>query len=546
MTATSAGPAVAERPARRRTPRPPARTITALVVGGALLLAGDPFRSWNPGGVPQVRRFFAAALQPELGGDFSALVWREALVTLSFAVLGTALAMMLGLVGSVVLSRRWWVPPGGGRPARGWQVVRALAVVPRSVHEVVWALLLLNVLGLDPLVAVLAIGIPFGAITAKVFADAIDDADGSAHDALRAAGAGRLSALAYGVWPAIRSDLVSYGFYRFECSIRSAAILGIVGAGGLGFQLSLSFTSLRYGEVWTALWALVLLNGAADAWSGWVRNHSPTLLTADGARVATGQRRSSAFATGIVLVPGIALAWWWLELAPSSVWSDRTRAQLSYLAGELLPPGLRAGWGTILDQTLDTVVLSVLAMAIAFVGASLVALVASGTVGPGGLLGSALRTGTRAVLLVTRAIPPPVWAIVILFVLLPGPWPGAVALGVYNLGVLGRLLAEALEGTDDGPALALRAAGATPLEAAAYATIPAAVERFVSLGLYRWEVTIRETVVVGVVGAGGLGRALDQELSAFAWSRVAGILLALVAVTFLVDATSTAVRRRGG
>ena len=543
MTATSAPPVGA--PARRAR-RSLARTVVALGVVAAVVHAGDPFRSWNPSGWPQVRRFLAAAVRPELGGDFLALVWRESLVTLSYAVVGTALAMVLGLLGSVVLARRWWTRPGHARPGGGWQLVRAAGVVPRSLHEVVWGLLLLNVLGLDPLVAVLAIGIPFGAITAKVFADAIDDADGAAYDALRAAGAGRLPALAYGIWPAIRSDLVSYGFYRFECSIRSAAILGIVGAGGLGFQLSLSFTSLRYGEVWTVLWALVLLNGAADAWSGWVRHRSPTVLAADGTRLSTGARRSAAFATGIVLVPGVALSWWWLDLSPTHLWSARTRQQIGYLAGELVPPALRSGWATIVEQALDTLALSVLAMTLAFVGAALVALIASGTIGPGGAAGAALRAAMRALLLLTRAIPPPVWAIVALFVLFPGPWPGAVALGIYNVGVLGRLLAEALEGADDGPALALRASGASPLAAAAYATVPATLDRFASLGLYRWEVTIRETVVVGVVGAGGLGRALDQELSSFAWSRVTGILLALVVVTFAVDAASTALRRRAG
>lgn len=542
-TATAAGAPPVDLPPRRGR-RSPARAATVLVVVIAVVLAGDPFDAWNQGGADQVRRFFAAALQPELDGAFLALVWSEALVTASYAVLGTALAMVIGVLGAVVVSRRWWTPAGGGSPGGGWQVARLAAVAPRSVHEVVWGLLLLNVLGLDPLVAVLAIGIPFGAITAKVLADAIDDVDGATYRALRAAGAGPTAALAYGIWPAIRSEVVSYGFYRFECAIRSAAILGIVGAGGLGFQLALSFTSLRYGEVWTVLWALVLLNGAADAWSGWVRRRSPTVLAADGSRLRRTGPRSGAFATGIVLLPGVVLAWWWLDLSLDGLRSDRTAEQVGYLAEELVPPGLRDGWATILEQALDTLVLSVLAMAIALVGASVVALVASGTVGPGGVGGAVLRGAIRSVLLVTRAIPPPVWAIVALFVWFPGPWPGAVALGIYNLGVLGRLLAEALEATDDGPALALRGAGASKLEAAAYASVPVALDRFASLGLYRWEVAIRETVVVGVVGAGGLGRALDQELSAFAWSNVAGILLALVAVTFLVDATSTALRRR--
>jgi phosphonate transport system permease protein len=154
------------------------------------------------------------------------------------------------------------------------------------------------------------------------------------------------------------------------------------------------------------------------------------------------------------------------------------------------------------------------------------------------------RIGARALLLLTRAVPPPVWAVVALFVLRPGPWPGALALAAYNVGVLGRLLAEAVEGVDDQAARALRAAGASPVQAVAYATLPTVAGRFASLGLYRWEVAIRETVVVGVVGAGGLGRALDQELSSFAWGNVTGLLLALVALTVAVDAASTALRRR--
>ncbi|MFP5322420.1 MAG: PhnE/PtxC family ABC transporter permease [Acidimicrobiia bacterium] len=512
-------------------------------VAGALVLAGSPFDDLNPGGWPQVRRFFAAALSPELSGDFLALVWREALVTLAYAVLGTTLALVLGLVGGVLTSRRWWTGAADRRPGAGWQLSRAAAIVPRSVHEVVWGLLLLNVLGLDPLVAVLAIGIPFGAITAKIFADAIDDADPGAYRALRLAGAGRLAGLAYSIGPTVRSELLSYGFYRFECAIRSAAILGIVGAGGLGFQLALSFTSLRYGEVWTVLWALVLLNGAADAWSGWVRRRAPAVLAGDGARL---RRRSgsAAFGTGAALVPAALASWWWLGIDVSTLWAARARDQLSYLAAELAPPSTVDGWWALVEQALDTVALAVLAMAIAFPLAVAVALLAAGAVGPRGLAGAAVRATARAALLLTRAVPPPVWAIVVLFVLRPGPWPGAVALAAYNLGVLGRLLAEALEAADDRHALALRAAGATRAQAAAYATLPSVADRFTSLGLYRWEVAIRETVVVGVVGAGGLGRSLDEALSAFAWSEVTGIVLALVAVTFAVDATSTALRRR--
>jgi phosphonate transport system permease protein len=127
-----------------------------------------------------------------------------------------------------VAARFWW------RGRAPWVAVRALLAIPRGMHEVVWGLLLLAVVGLDPVVAVLAIGLPYGAVTAKVVSEILDEADPRPWASLRAAGAGRLAATLYGRLPLARRDLISYAFYRLECAIRSAAILGIVGAGGSG------------------------------------------------------------------------------------------------------------------------------------------------------------------------------------------------------------------------------------------------------------------------------------------------------------------------
>ncbi len=134
-------------------------------------------------------------------------------------------------------------------------------------------------------------------------------------------------------------------------------------------------------------------------------------------------------------------------------------------------------------------------------------------------------------------------ALLVLFVFLPGPLPGALALAVYNFGILGRLMAEVVENLDPRPARALRGQGASAVQAFVYGALPRALPRFVAYGLYRWEVTIRETVVVGLVGAGGLGRLLAQQLAAFDYRGVVATLMALVALTFLVDVVSSAVRR---
>ena len=179
-----------------------ARTLTLLAFIGTLvwsldragLLGDDAARSdlVNPGGWTLVTRFLRAALRPDLSPDLLTLTGRSALATLGYAVCATALALVAGLVGGVLASEVWWRLKRG----RGaWLGVRALLALPRAIHEAVWGLLLLSVLGLDPLVPILAIAIPYGAITAKVYAEILDETPHDALNALSGAGVPPLRAL---------------------------------------------------------------------------------------------------------------------------------------------------------------------------------------------------------------------------------------------------------------------------------------------------------------------------------------------------------------
>ncbi|MGR6963044.1 hypothetical protein ACU610_01080 [Geodermatophilus sp. URMC 61] len=187
---------------------------TALVwsLAGAGLFSGEVL---NPAGTAQFGRFAAAALDPAVDAEFLGLLVRSALVTVAYAAAGTALALALGAVGALLVSRTTW-----GRRRAGWLAARGVLAVPRGLHEAVWGLLLVNVLGLDPWVGVLAIGVPYGAVTAKVFADLVDEVPQGAYRALRAAGAGRTAAALYGLLPPAAGGLLSYAFYG--SSARSA------------------------------------------------------------------------------------------------------------------------------------------------------------------------------------------------------------------------------------------------------------------------------------------------------------------------------------
>jgi phosphonate transport system permease protein len=132
---------------------------------------------------------------------------------------------------------------------------------------------------------------------------------------------------------------------------------------------------------------------------------------------------------------------------------------------------------------------------------------------------------------------------VFLFVMFPGILPGALALGVHNFGILGRLMAEVNENLDDRPVRALRALGASSGQMIGYGILPQNLPRFLAYMLYRWEVCLRETVIVGLVGAGGLGRLLTEQISSFDYGGVVITLGAFVVLTFGVDLISSRMRQ---
>ncbi len=549
---------VARRPGRHRGALW-AAGATAVVVASAARAGLEPGAVVNPRGWPQVARFFGAMLSPRADREFLGLVVAEAGVTVAYALLGTALALAIGSVGGVLLTERLWRPVAGRSPLgrATWAVLRFAFAVPRSIHEVVFGLLLINVLGLDPMVAILAIGIPGGAVTAKVFAELLDEVPLDAELALRASGAPALAAVIVAAVPGALNDLLSYAFYRLECSLRSAAVLGIVGAGGLGFQLALSFISLRYDEMWTFLWALVAISGVADAWSSAIRRRRNSAavemhLTTEGSAPGTDPRRRDPFIRGSAIVCALAVpvAAWWLALDPTTLWSDRSQRLAAELVADALPPDPGpGGWLDLAVDTVDTVALAVLAIAGAVLLAAVPSLVAARprpvpAVGPtpGSIVRAGVGIATRAVLLVARSIPAPVGAFIAVFVFFPGLWPGAVALAISNAGTLGRLQAEVVENLDPTPAASLRASGGGRLGTLLFATLPRSIPKFTGLALYRWEVAIRETVVVGVVGAGTLGRRLDERTTAFDYDGVTATILALVVATAIVDRASAAIR----
>lgn len=232
--------------------------------------------------------------------------------------------------------------------------------------------------------------------------------------------------------------------------------------------------------------------------------------------------------------------------------ADRTAGFVQDLAGigrdatpaYLDPASLR----TVAGLALETVVMSVLAAGLAALGAlATIAFAARsltvGELGSGGLLARIGFLTARGLHVVTRSVPEVVWALLLVFTIRPGIVAGALALALHDLGVMGRLGSDVIDDLDRAPLRSLRAAGAGKLALLAYGVLPQALPQLVTFLLYRWEVIVRASVVVGFITAGGLGYQLRLDLSFRRWTDVALVLLAYVLLVWTVDAVSSALRR---
>lgn len=201
-------------------------------------------------------RFVAEFFPPETAPDFLAAVARAAWETLAMSAVGTLLAAAGGLLLAV---------PASQREARYRLPALALLNALRAVPELVWAALLLISAGLGPLAGTLALAVHTTGVLGRLFAQAVESAPAGPARALRAQGVGPLGVWAWALLPQVLPGLLSYTLYRWENNIRAAAILGVVGAGGLGQMLAFHLGLFHMPKTATVLGAMLLLVALVDA-----------------------------------------------------------------------------------------------------------------------------------------------------------------------------------------------------------------------------------------------------------------------------------------
>jgi phosphonate transport system permease protein len=252
-------------------------TCAALALLFPALVACE-FKPWvlfTPDNLRVTGRFITDFFPPKVDAEFLALVARETWRTVAIATAGIALALALAIPLTLLSTAALSVSALSGRmgmlPFALRQAIRVLLIVLRSVPELVWALVFVRVVGLGPTAGVLAIALTYAGMLGKVYGEILESGDAHATTALLRNGSSRLQAFLYGLLPQNAAELTSYTVYRWECAIRSSAVLGFVGAGGLGQQMDLSMKMFEGAEVATMLIVFMLLVWLADAVSSQLR-----------------------------------------------------------------------------------------------------------------------------------------------------------------------------------------------------------------------------------------------------------------------------------
>jgi phosphonate transport system permease protein len=474
--------------------------IFVLAAVTVIPLADLTITALHPGA--EFKRVLAGILSP----TFSAIEIWSVIWTVAFAVLGVAAGGIAGLLLALVFDRS--------------RTVRLVAAFLRSVHELFWALFLMQITGLSPATGILAIALPYTGIFAKVFAEFFEEADRSAESVLPNR-TSAVSRFAFARLPVVGEQIKTYTLYRLECGMRSTLVLGFVGLPTIGFHLESYFKQGHYAEATALLLCFYVLIATRRLW----------------ARPST--------------VPILAIASLFLlpkTTGNSSTWSNVAR----FFGHDIVPAPLRNGslwdgdtwrafgawaWRIVAEQmgpgTLQTLILAQLAL----VAAGVLALVFYPIVSRR-FLGRVGHYLGRATLVIVRSTPEYMLAYLLLQLMGPSMLPAVIALSLHNGAIIGYLLGRQ---TDQ---LHLRVDAARGANLYFYETTPALYGQFLAYLLYRWELILRESAIFGILGVKTLGYYVDAAISELRLDTAAVLLIAVAALSMSVDALSRNLRRR--
>jgi phosphonate transport system permease protein len=509
--------------------------------------------------------FLRGLFPPELSADFLRIVFRAVASTLAIAIAGTILSVLvaipLGMLATPILWQRGILSAAENQNTsstlRSWgsRAIFVFLGFLRAIPDLVWGLLFVTAVGLGSLAGTLALAVAYIGVLGRVYAYVFADVDPRPLEALQATGATRGQIFLRGIWPQAVPSVLAYTLYSFECCVRAASVLGFVGAGGIGYEISLSMRLFEYRQVMTLILAFVLLLATTDFASRRLRARLQP--NAEDFRKrwrenTTSDHRTRPFALHAIgyalLLAVVAASFYLAGFTPEHLGEANILRNMLRFCRGMFPPDFAKEFvlslGPLLIQTLA---ISILGTLLGIVIGGILAIPATSTLvlvrpdSPGAQSRAergvrwSVFWAARLVLNLLRSIPDLVWVLICIVVVGIGPFAGTLAIGLHTAGVLGKLYAETLEEVPQQPVEALRALGAGPIQLLAWALWPQAKRMLAGYTVLRWETNLRISAILGLVGGGGLGQAIYNNVQLGFYSRLATLLIVIYVLVIASD-----------
>ncbi len=429
--------------------------------------------------------------------------------TVSFALIGIALAVVSGSVLALFFN---------------YTPVRLFCAFIRAIHELFWAFIIMPITGLNSLCGILAIAIPYAGVFAKVYAEIRQESDSGAAEALPST-TSRLSGFLYTTLPTIYHELKNYTSYRFECALRSSAILGFIGLPTLGYHLETAFREGMYSQASALLYIFYLLIISIRFWAR--LRFIPFLLLA--ACLLTSWETSLSIANITRFFTYDILPW-------------PMRAESFYTGSQAItvPVGAIFAWigEVFVNEALPGIWNTLLLTQVALVGTALFTLL-SFPFASRRFFDKKITAVSHILLVILRTTPEYILAYIFLLLWGPSMLPAILALLLHNGAILAYLTARNVNLLE------------LPFDSSKcrsnrylYEVLPRSYGQFLAFLFYRWEVIMRESAILGILGIATLGHFIDSAIARDHIDTAVILIIVTATLNMLIDTLSQLIRKR--
>lgn len=480
-------------------------------------------------GIPSMLNLFERMLRPNLSYINEAI--EKLIETIEIAIVSSIIGVILAIPFSLFVSNN--ITPNRYLG----NILTSILSFLRTIPSLIWAALLVSVFSIGKFSGIIALTLIAFLMSLKLLREYIESIKENQLNSTRSVGANSIQVLRYCVLPYVFELSISVFFIVFETNIRSATILGLVGAGGIGQIMWRDLNHLRYDNLSTLILILFLTILLIDLLSTFIRKY----IKKSSIKFKSIKTYKNFQISKMVFIPIILTVIISIVIRSLNVSYDRLILGLEQ-GGQIIRRMVKLDMSyfpRLIEGIGESFFIAIFATIVGAISAMILSYFTSYNTSPK----RGISLLFKGIINILRTFPPIITAIIFFRGVGPGPLAGAMALSIYTIGVLTKMYSEVLESIENNIQDSVRVTGATNLQSFRYGLIPHTFPTFISLALYRLESNIRNSTILGVIGAGGIGTILSMNITWRNWERVGFLLLGISLMVIIIDKLSNYLRK---